>query len=765
MIPGNPHPLLMAGGGGDPLDDLGVIARSVRMRAAATASFTRVFGAPTNAKKWTFSTWVKRAKLAAYQGLFDAYANGSNFTSLMFDTADKYWLVNTISGGTASQALSNALYRDIASHLHLQITFDSDNGTAADRCILWVNGERIAVTGSTPLGQTSYLNASGYTHSFGRRIDGNYNFDGVMSQGIFVDGQALTPAAFAQTNPITGQWRPKSKAAIRAAVAVAGGPRNGWGANGAFLPFDDTTSLTTLGYDRSQSDTDTTGNNWTANNILLPDDSRVDTPTANYPVFNSLQPFVASSSLADGNLVFNCSLTGSEAHSVLTIPVPQIGVWDTEIQISSASTTLNATGCEIGIVGGLPSATNNNCRLSQYASSTVYRADGQKGVDGVFSAYGASWGAGDKITLKIDRGSNQITFFKNGVSQGAITLDTQDIFVGICLRVTSGSSAALLTAETSKMGFPVAGALPICTKNITQPTNSAVVKPTSAFVGVTDTGANVQTTLANARAGWVNYIEIFKRRDASEGWRWRFSDDLANYLDSSSTAAKAAFPALSGTSYVGYAIKVAAANGVASGRLTHVNGVADTVTDGLGNTRKMVILKNESTGVWYVYHPDLTAGKLLYLEQTGIETTDATLSNVLSNSFQVAAALASGTYRWIAFAEIDGFVKLGKHVGNGVADGPFDNMGLLPALYWTKDKDRNTANWSVTSIAMNAYNPATLNLRFNTTAGDSSNTPTIDMNSNGSKLRSGGTDDANYSNETNIFIAFAAYPFRYANAR
>lgn len=764
MIPGNPHPLLMAGGV-DPLDSLGVIARSVRMRAAATASFSRVFGAPTNAKKWTFSTWVKRAKLAAYQGLFDAYANGSNFTSLMFDTADKYWLVNTISGGTASQALGDPLYRDVASHLHLQIAFDSDNATAADRCILWVNGVRLTVTGSTPLGQTSYLNASGYTHSFGRRIAGNYNFDGVMSQGIFVDGQALPPSAFAQTQPITGQWRPKSKAAIRAAVAVAGGPRNGWGANGVFLPFDDQTSLTTLGYDRSQSDTDTTGNNWTANNILLPDDSRVDTPTANYPVFNSLQPFVASSSLTDGNLVFNCSLTGSEAHSILTIPVPQTGVWDIEIAVSSASTALNASGCEIGIVGGLPTTTNNNCRLSQYTSSTVYRADGQKGIDGVFSAYGATWGANDKITLKIDRDVNQITFFKNGASQGAITLDTQDIFVGICFRVTSGSAAALLTAETSKMSFPVAGTLPLCTKNIAIPVNGAVIKPTSAFVGVTDTGANVQATLAAARAGWSSYIEIFKRRDAAEGWRWRFSDDLSNYMDTSNTNAKAAFPSLTGTSYVGYALKVAAGNGVAMGRLTHVNGTPDVVADNLGNVRKAIILKNEATGTWYFYHPELTAGKLLYLEQTTGETTDSTISTIVSNSFTVAAALASGTYRWVAIAELSGFSKLGKWVGNGAADGAFGQADCPLAILM---KGTSAATNSLMFDAVrNPYNPGTLGSEpnaANSEASDSVAGLTFDLVSNGVKCR-GTRGDLNGSAIVFPFIYFAAFPFRYANAR
>lgn len=759
MIPGNPHPLLMAGGV-DPLDEYGIIARSLRFRSAAGAVLSRSVSSTTDRKKWKVVLWIKGAGLGSSFCLFDAYLDTQNFTRcyllntgvIQFDTST----ANSIVG----QAITASQRRDPAADFELAVTFDSANATAADRMIIEINGVRQALgTYSAPaLNLDSWMNTAGTTMFFGRTGSTALYFDGYMAWPRLFDGQIPAATAYGITHPITGQWRPKFKSTVKAAVDAAG-------ANSFFLPFEDTTNTTTLCADASAK-----GNNFTATNISLTAgatyDSMTDTPTN---VFCSLNPILPINLAtfgyyaiqpADGNL----KVTGSGA------PPGNYQNGTQRIKIKAYYEMTVATAGAASFYIGMQNPTTG----AIYA----YQQDGSKNLNGTVTAYGATFTAGDRVAVSVDPVNLTLEFFKQTggvgafVSQGVIaaafpSADYVPFFYA--------SNGTVLTVNFGQQGFAntslPSGALALNTKNLTTPTTSATIKPPTAFVAVTASGANVQTTLAAARASFgASYIEIFKRRDAAEGWRWRFSDDLANYLDSSSTAAKAAFPALSGTSYVGYAINVAAANGVATGRLTHVNGVADTVTDGLGNTRKAIILKNESTGAWYFYHPDLTAGKLLYLNQTTAETVDATLGTVLTNSFVVAAALASGTYRWIALAEVDGFFKLGKYTGNANADGPFASTGQAGML-WTVKRADSTSNWQDYDRARRPYNVDFYELAFNSTAEENSASLNIDTNvdivSNGFKLRSGVLtgEGANVNGATYVYFEFAAFPFRYANAQ
>lgn len=714
---------------------------------------------------WTKLCEVNNNAFCVFVG--DANDAGANIFLFRYESSRIHCY--QVAGGSLNlSAYTNALKRDPLSFLPITIHYDSANATATDRLKIFIEDERQNLTytaGPVSSSATWQFCVNGRTNQIGRLLYANTQyFNGPMANAAYVDGQLVDPSSFGIRNPITSQWRPKSKAAIRAAIAAGGGARNGWGLQGWFLPFDDVTSLTTLGYDRSQSDTDTTGNNWTANNISLTAgatyDSLTDTPTANFCTLNPLLPINILTNgyypilPTDGAL----KVIGSSAPPANFQNGTQVIKFKTYYEMLVG--TVGAGTFYIGI------------QDPKTGTGYFYLQDGAKNLAGVSSAYGAAYTAGDRVAVCVDPVNRTLEFFKQTggagafVSQGVIATAFPS---GDYVPFFYASNGTALTVNFGQQGFANAslpsGALALNTKNLPIPTNGAVIKPSTAFVAVTDSGANVQTTLAAARPGWSDYIEIFKRRDASEGWRWRFSDDLANYLDSSSTAAKAAFPALSGTSYVGYAIKVAAANGVATGRLTHVNGVADTVTDGLGNTRKAIILKNEATGDWYFYHPDLTAGKLLYLNTTAAETTDATLGTVLANSFVVAAALASGTYRWVAFAEVDGFLKLFKHIGNASTDGPFDNLGLSANLSTAKLASAAGADWIVLDQARNPYNVMNTVVRFNTTAADDSSNPRIDSNSNGIKIRAPAATEPNQGSAAYVGMSIAAFPFRYANAR
>jgi len=753
IVPGSANPLLMAQSA-DPLDELGKIERSLRLRRSASSVFTRVFGVATSQEKWTLHFWLKIGQPGVSFDIFtDNPGVGSDRAFIGLSSGAQLVLNDFNTGGQQALLSSGPLYRDHAGHLPVTIHMDNANATQADRVRFYIEDQRIAISGTMYATLTSNNFNFARAHAIGGgsgSISGSA--DCYLSNFTFVDGQNVAPTLLCQRHLRTGQWRPKTKAAIRAAVAAGGGPRNGWGANGFFLPFDDPTSLTTLGYDRSQSDTDTTGNNWTATNISLTSgttyDSMLDTPTNNFATLNPLVPAISGSVFKNGNLQIG-GTAGNFSRVVSTLPV-SAGVWMWEA----------LTPGNVGIVKLPLQSLTSNGSFGSGANEYAYRSDGQKNTNGTTSAYGAAFGSGDVITGLLDLNAGTLTFYKNGVSQGvAFSGLTGEFLVG--MDQGSGGVDGHINFGQRPFSYPVAGAKTLCTKNL--PVKPAgPMKSSDAFVAVTAAGASIQSTLAAARAGWPGYIDIIKRTDSGEGWRWIFSDDPTNYLDSAGTAAKAAVPAFSGTNYLGISLKVSAQNGVATGRLTHTNGVADVVTDGLGNTRKMVILKNEATGSWYVYHPDLTAGRLLYLESTSAENIDSSISSVTASGFTVAAALASGTYRWIAFADVEGAIKVGSYIGNGLADGPFDHRGHVPVFEINKTATNGSSSWFAFSNAFES-NQETSILLPNSTSGVLTGY-FRDSVSNGRKWRIGGADP-NTASSRNVYVSFAAFPFRYANAR
>ncbi len=763
MIPGNIHPLMMATGG-DPLDELGKIERAVRLRPSAGAYFNRVMGVATDRKKWALNVDIKECDVATQQCLFEGFTDTGNHEYIMIAGRQIDWAINVATVNN-SRRVTNRVLRDPIGHRNLHFAYDSTQATASLRMRVWVDGVEetsFASAVNPALNYTGFINAA-LSHDIGRYGNNSSFWNGLIASYKFVDGNAPGPEFFYQFHPLTRQWRPKSKAAIRAAVATLGGPRNGWGANGCFLPFDDGSSTTTLGYDRSQSDTDTTGNNWTATNISVTAgatmDWLTDTPTNNFCTLNPLDNRGGALAPSDGNLKQTHPQGGYSCPGSF---VMKTGKYWWEMGYPSQGT---ANHLMSGILQADKAPTDVGSFGVYWYSNTGYKL-----VNGVTAAYGATFSQGDVAGFYLDADNLTLECFKQTggvgafVSQGVISIPaSQAGWKAIAWNGSSTLGDRITTWNFGQQTFNntsiPAGCKTQSTKNLPFPT---IPNPSQAFVSVTDTGANVQATLA-AAAPWSSWIRIYKRQDpTAEGWRWQFSDDAANYLDSSSTAAKSAFPALGGTSYVAYALKVAAANGIATGRLSHVNGVADVVTDGLANSRKMVILVNEAGSNWFVYHPDLTAGKLLYLNLTNAETVDTTISSVTSTGFTVAAALATGTYRWIVFSEVEGFLKLWKYIANGTTDNAYVQNGLSVAAAMIKNIGAAT-NWALHDNARNQSNPSNSALHPNTTAGNDVGNSLLDLDSNGFKVRAvDGSVGTNAVGYVGISIGQA---FRYANAR
>ena len=107
---------------------------------------------------------------------------------------DDWQAINRFAGADKGYAITTPMYRDTASWYHLQVVLDTNNATAGDRIIIYVNGERVTAFDNNP---TITQNAGstindGYEHRIGRgnNTSGSSYFDGNMTHVHFVDGQA-----------------------------------------------------------------------------------------------------------------------------------------------------------------------------------------------------------------------------------------------------------------------------------------------------------------------------------------------------------------------------------------------------------------------------------------------------------------------------------------------------------------------------------------------------------------------------------------------
>ena len=199
-------------------------------------------------------------------------------------------------------------------------------------------------------------------------------------------------------------------------------------------------------------------------------------------------------------------------------------------------------------------------------------------------------------------------------------------------------------------------------------------------------------------------------------------------------------------------------------------GGAGTVSHGLSVTPKMIMVKRTS-GVadWMVYHASNTsAPETDFLE---LNTTDATSDNTRWNDTAPTTSVFSvgtddavngdaETYLAFVFADVQGYSKFGKYVGNGNASGPFVYTGFKPAFVMVKCASAAASEWQIYDHKRPGYNFPNYNLSPNNTTAEYTGESyhNMDILSNGFRVLL--TDVAvNKSGETYTYMAFAEHPF------
>jgi len=791
------HPNGLLGAQGD--SDTYRIERSLRFNSADSAYLNRTPSSAGNRKTWTFSAWIKRSSIGSSiagdiigSAVAPSGTNGLYFRfNSDFITFGDYgasgwdWLIET-----------SDLFRDASAWYHIVAQFDTTQSTSTDRAKIYVNGIRVTSFRTTTypsLNLDGKFNQASVQASIGRlgTYAGDY-FSGYMTEINFIDGQALTPSSFGETDSITGRWKAKAYSGT-------------YGTNGFYLKFADNsgTTATTLGKDSSGN-----GNNWTPNNFSVTagagNDSLVDSPTnygtdtglggevgGNYCTLNPLSN--NGGTMVDGNIDFYGPSAWRFAGGTIAV---SSGKWYIEATHFGASVG-NTEGNVYSFIGFIKPSTVVAAGSSHISYTSSVIGIGDSGWAYNFASGSSAttgFGSGDVASVSIDFTTGSYNIRKNNTSVASGTM----AFTGELIpAVFSYASSNRWQPNFGQRPFAYAaptGFKALCTQNLATPT---IQKPSKYMDALAYTGTGASNSISSL--GFSPDLVWIKNRggatshaiyDTTRGTQSQLSSDTTgDQITSSSgltafgsngfTISTSTLVNTTGTQYVAWAWDQSTQDGFTISTYTG-NGANRTIAHTLGVAPKMVIVKARTTAGadqgWPVWHTSIANTTYLQLNSTSSTAAGADYwnstsptSSVFSVGTNVAVNANADTYIAYLFAEVDGFSKFGTYTGNGAADGPFVYCGFRPRFVMIKTTQSSLA-WIIYDTARSTENLVTLKLAPNNSQEENGSSiggvtfNTMDILSNGFKLRSTNLD-SNQSGVTFIFAAFAESPFKYARAR
>jgi len=404
-----------SGGASDP------VTRSLRFDIASTQKLTRTFGTPTSQKKVTISWWMKLAEQGGgstgYGGIITAGDDGSNYAAIKVGGgATNPIIVDEVSGGAyKSDRQTSRAFRDTGAWMHCVHVIDTTDSTPDNRSKLYINGVRYTgpfATSYATYGQDydTIWSKSGEVVNIGfDNSGGSPYFGGYLANIHYIDGQALAPSDFAETDSSTGQWVPKEYSGT-------------YGNQGFHLDFKEDGATTSS---NSGIGKDVSGNgNYFATTNLSSHDIMLDTPTKNYATLNPLDIKNTVSSASEGNLKLTGYFSTYYPRFTSTIAVNS-GKWYWEVcKVGTSSSWTNEAGVKgvntpyptggFGLGGGSSFATYQELSLSSYDGN--YRSGSGSTV-----SLGA-WNSDEDIigiALDLDSSTKTIQFYKNGSALGS----------------------------------------------------------------------------------------------------------------------------------------------------------------------------------------------------------------------------------------------------------------------------------------------------------------------------------------------------------
>jgi hypothetical protein len=799
------------------------ISRSLRFNSADSAYLNRTPASASNRKTWTWSGWVKISNPAATSApLFTQYTDANTYFIFGFN-AGALFVQMRVSNANAFVHDTDALYRDASAWYHIVYVLDTTQATDSNRAKLYVNGTQVTLTQFTtntqwPALNTDYNVNTATSHRIGYDQPNAVYFNGYMTEVNFIDGQALTPSSFGLNDPETGVWSPKQYTGTYGT--------NGFYLN--FSDNSGTTSTTlgkdSSGNGNNWTPNNFSVTAGAGNDSMVDSPTSYGTDTGvggevrgNYSTLNPL--FVNNTypiTYSNGNL--DATRAGGGQGGITNTLGMSSGKWYWEVVFTTYTYNIGITTNPAGSLIGAEGAAGYN---GGGGTSIAIQNNGVMRTNGTTGSTYTSWTTGDIMGIALDMDGGNLYFYKNGTAMNSGNPVATSLTGSTWFFITSLESGASLVTNFGQRAFAYtapSGFKALCTQNLPTPTIGATSttqanyyfdtklwsgnsstqsialnfapdliwnKSRNAASGhswwdvLRGTGAQISSSETDAETTGYNAITSFSNNAISlgadntgtyngrtnetgrtyVGWVWNAGDSTATNTSGTISAQVRA------STTAGFSIVVYTGNGIDGATVGH----------GLGVVPSMVIQKRRDGGIanWRVWHSAIYATSgvtdTLFLNSTAASGADGdNISGVSSTTFTTRGTggtnPSGNSCVAYVFAAVPGYSAFGSYTGNGSADGPFVYTGFRPMFILFKQSSASGNDWYIYDAVRSTYNVATNRLFPNSSAAEATNFNTLDILSNGWKVRDSNSA-WNASGATYIYMAFAESPFKYALAR
>ena len=787
ITPGSANALLLSQSGYS-------VPYSLRFRRANNAAMTRTAGTPTNAKIATWSFWHKRGALGPEWVWGESTGGASTFFT--FDSSAPDTIRIQVRGANLT---STPVFRDPSAWYHFVVAVDTTQATAADRIKVYVNNQAVTMSGTITLNADITFNESGksikISNGAGWFATSADYIDGYLAEFNFIDGQALTPSSFGQTDSATGVWVPKKYSGT-------------YGNNGFYLKFADASAATAAAIGKDSSGN---GNNWTPSGISVTSgvtfDQMLDTPTLNYAVLSPLDKSSVVTFQYSTLGITGGSAGGGDTFSqtAMTFGLPTTGKWYLEFKRDTAGSDANGIGVNI---------TRTNRGGNGWPAT--------RGISGYTGYYAFEYG----FNITHDVASNNLTYRNNNVALNtystastassaiygfAVDCDSSLVYMyenGVLLTASGGLSfthpggqavialfksdlvASINCGQRSFSYTPPTGFKALNTANLPTPS----IKKGSLYMDATLRTGTGATASVSTLGFQPDFVWIKSRSNATAHNLFnsvigatkgiQSTGPNAQYTDANSLTAFNANGYSLGSdassrgvnintnTYVDWAWKESTTAGLDILSWTGDGTGARTINHALGVTPEFMMLRGtdaRARACWFnsmtsvAYYMDLGTYAAEAIDTTMFDSTAPTSTTFRVGSYNNVNAV---TYVGYFFSSIAGFSNIGSYTGNASADGPFVFCGFRPRLVIIKDVTSANLGWRLYDSVRETYNEMGGGLEAASTAAESYATSVraLDFLSNGFKIRVSASG-LNGSGVKYAFIAFAENSFKYARAR
>ena len=736
-VPGNIDALLLGGLGGYQIE------RSLRFNSPDSAYLNRTPASAGNRKTWTWSGWVKQAKPYSNGGnqfamLFGSSSDASNRAGVQFNS-DTFQVFSLSGGSTQLSVASTAVLRDPSAWYHFVVSIDSTQAASSDRAKLYINGSLVTALSSTtyPTQNTDlYLNSTNL-HGVGGGISSSSYFDGYLTEVNFIDGQALTPSSFGETNPVTGVWGPKRYAGT-------------YGTNGFYLKFADNR----LGVDLTNTATITAPFGGTAENARVTDSVYLISNTTTGSVFTLVQEDFGSvkqlSRYSIGAMYFTggsstfelqYSTDGSSWTAAASLSITASGQnFSGNINVNARYVRLQATAFGVNGQGALDSLiiyqdslgvdsspNSNNWNVNNFSVTAGVGNDSMIDVPTPYADGGNGRGnyctlnplKSNSTTCTFSEGNLKATFPSGGaggVAMGSIAVSSGKWYWEITVGGTDGSTQPKLGVLSPSVLTETASSTDVSTLGYAYSRNGTkwIVGSNTSYGSAFTTNDVIGFTLDMDAGTLVCYLNNTSQGTLASGLTGFLAPAMTGYNPGTAITLNANFGqrAFAYTPPTGFLAlntqnlpepSIKKPSSYMDMVLYTGNGSARSIT-GLGFSPDFVWLKRRSTaavhGLWDSVRG---ASKYLVSNNTDAEQTDTTngVQGFQANGFDLGATATwnGNTETYVAWcwdeSATPGF-DIVTYTGNGSNRTIAHSLGVAPSMVIVKNRSAAT-DWAVWS--------------------------------------------------------------------